>query len=648
MKLRLISGLTLLLITALSGCGGSEDKAPAEVAKDNTAEVEAYYAEHPDFFSFKTPADLPADLHWENGMDLPDIGSPEAKKGGTQYMALQDFPRTLRLVGPDANGSFRTYILDYNHVNPAHRHPDKFTFYPGTAESWAVDMENRTVYVKLNPKARWSDGEPLTSDDFLFMFFMFQSSYIVAPWMNNWYSTQYTNITRYDEHTYSITAVEAKPDLDFMVLNLPGMPQHFFRELGEDYVDRYQWRNVPSTGPFVIRDEDIQKGRSIALTRIKDWWARDLKYWRNRYNPDRIQLSVIRETPKVFEAFKRGDIDVFGLGLAEYWYEKLPDSDPDVQQGYIHKSVFYNDRPRATWGLWINSSKPLLDNRDIRVGIQHASNWGLVIEKFFRGDYTRLNTASDGFGEFSHPTLKARDFDIDAALAAFARAGFTQRGPDGILVNDQGQRLSFTLTTGYEGQKDILTILKEEAAKAGLEFRLEVLDSTAAFKLAREKKHDIQFTAFSTFLEMYPRYWGTMHSDTAYDDAFLDDGSVNPQRKVKTQTNNLEEFADPEMDRLIDAYRKSSDKDEMIELAHRMDELHHDYAAWVPGYYDPFYRIGHWRWVRFPEFFNHKHSENYLEYWVHWIDTDLKQQTLDARKTGEAFEPEITVYEQFR
>lgn len=631
----------------LTACGGSEDAVIEEV-RDNTAEVEAYYAADPDFFSFKTLADLPVDLEWETGMHLPEIGSDDAIKGGTQYGSLQDFPRTLRIIGPDSNGSFRPFILDYTTLQLAHRHPDEFEYYPGTAEAWAIDRDTKTVYVKLNPDARWSDGEPVTADDFVFMFYFYRSEDIVAPWYNNWYGTQYTNITRYDDYTFSISIPEAKPDMASRVLELRGVPQHFFKAMGPDFVEYYQWKFVPTTGPYVIEDKDIKKGRSIALTRLDNWWARDRKYWKNRYNPDRIQMNVIRETPKVFEAFKRGDIDSFGLNISEYWYEKLPDSDPDVQAGYIHKSVFYNQKPRPTYGLWINTSRSLLEDRDIREGIQFATNWDLVIEKFFRGDYSRLDTSSDGYGEFSHPTLKARPFDIELALASFAKAGFTDRGPDGILVNQQGQRLAFTLSTGYEALKDVLTILKEEAAKAGIEFRLEVLDGTAGWKKVQEKKHDIHFSAFNVSLEMYPRFWETYHSDNAYDDAFLEDGSVNPNRKLKTQTNNLEALAIYEMDQMIDAYRASDSKEEMIDLAHRMTQLHHDHASFVPGFYQPFYRVGHWRWFRYPPFFNHKHSGSAGQYFVHWIDTGMKEETRAAMKSGKKFEPQINVYDQFK
>src|SRR3989338_8237402 len=130
---------------------------------------------------------------------------------------------------------------------------------------------------------------------------------------------------------------------------------------------------------------------------------------------------------------------------------------------------------------------------------------------------------------------------------------------------------------------------------------------------------------------MYPRFWETYHSDNAYDDAFLEDGSVNPDRQIKVQTNNLESMAIYELDQLIEQYDASSDKQEMIELGHRMMEMHHDYASFVPAYVQSFYRVGHWRWVKFPEGFNHKHSDTSGELFVHWIDTELKEETLAAR-----------------
>ncbi|EED30937.1 ABC-type oligopeptide transport system, periplasmic component [gamma proteobacterium NOR5-3] len=637
-----------LLLTACGGDSSEGDSTDLAADVDNSAEVEAAYAAEPDFYRFASMQDLPENLVWENGAHLPEIGSPEAQKGGTQYVALPDFPRTLRTAGPDSNGSFRPFILDDVVMLVAQLHPDEREYYPALAESWALDPDTSTVYVKIDPLATWSDGKPVTTDDFFFMFYFYKSEYIRAPWYNNWYSSQYTNITRYDDRTFSITGVTAKPDYAARVLELHPMPRHHFKALGEDYVDRYQWTFTPTTGAYVLRDGDLKKGRSIVLTRDNNWWAKDKKHFRYRFNPDRVQFNIIRDTAKTFEAFKRGDIDQFGLALSEYWYEKLPDSDPDVQAGYIAKSVFYNEYPRPPYGLWMNSSQPLLDDLNIRLGIQHASNWQLVIDKYFRGDAARLNTANEGFSEFNDPTIKAREFDIEKAQDYFAAAGFTERGPDGILVNAEGQKLAFTLSTGYENLADVMTILKQEAEKTGLELRIEVLDSTTGWKKVQEKQHEIHLVAFGRFLEMYPRFWEHYHSDNAYDDAFLEDGSVNPQRQLKTQTNNLEAFAVYEMDGLIDQYRESQNKDEMIELSHKILNLHHDYASFSPGWYQPSLRLGHWRWMRYPDYFNHKYISATGDLWLHWIDTDLKKEVLEARKSGKTFPPMINVYDQWK
>jgi microcin C transport system substrate-binding protein len=333
---------------------------------------------------------------------------------------------------------------------------------------------------------------------------------------------------------------------------------------------------------------------------------------------------------------------------AEYWYDKLPDSDPLVGNGYIAKYTAFNDTARGSWGLWINQSQPLLDDREVRTGINYASNWDLVIEKYFRGDYTRMRTSYDGFGEFTHPTLTARPFSVEKALDSFAKAGFKKRGADGILVNDRGQRLSFTLTTGYENFRDILTILREEAQKAGLEFRLEILDHTAAFKKSQEKQHDLMFTGFNVSPEMYPRYWEYFHSNNAYDRPFLEDGSVNPERRIKVQTNNLFSLANRDLDQLIDRYVASEEAEEMKTLAHRIEEIVKDEACFVPGFVMPFYRWESWRYVRFPEQFGIKLANEYEEYWVHWIDEDLKKEVLAAKKAGRALPPMVLADETYR
>ena len=633
MKTNVLIVVPTVLLVGLLGCS----KQKIVETKDISKNVGDYYAANLEFFTFATLEDLPDDLTWGDGSEQSEMGSPMAKKGGTYYSSIADFPRTLRLVGPDAAGGFRGFILDDNAVLLTKRHRDTLEHVPGIAREWAIGKDGATVFYRIDPEARYSDGIPIRADDFLFLFYFMRSPHIKGPWYNDYFTKKFKNITKYDDLTLSITYSEAKPDIIYLT-SLRPVPRHFYDEFGEDFLERYNYRFEPTTGPYEILPENMKKGRSVTLTKVKDWWLKDRKHYRYRYNPDKIRLQVIREPSKAFEVFRKGETDDHGLGLPEYWYKQLPDDAPEVQAGYIEKITFYNEIPGPDWALRLNCSKPLLDNQDIRIGLNYACNWDLVIENVFYGDFQRMNTSADGFGKLTHPTLKARPFDPKKAEEHFAKAGFTKRGPDGILVNDAGQRLSFTITTGYKTFEEVLTVLKQEAKKAGVELNLEIMEYTASWKKAKEKKHEINFGALNRSVELYPRFWEMFHSYHAYDE----------NGKIRANTNNDTQTALPELDPVIDTYRFSDDLDEMTRLSHDISEKLHDHAAYIPGWRKPWIRMGKWRWLKFPEYFEHRTSRNFYESQVFWIDDDIKRETLEAKKSGATFGPVIRTYDQHK
>ena len=306
---------------------------------------------------------------------------------------------------------------------------------------------------------------------------------------------------------FSITFYKAKPDVVERVA-IRAKPEHFYKELDGEFLSKYQWNPEPTTGAYVALAENVDKGKSVTLIRQKDWWADQKRFFRYRFNPEKIRVSVVRDYNKAFEVFLKGGVDMFGLAKTEFWYDKLPDSHKLVQNGYLSKVTFFNQTPPPSYALRINSQKPPLDDLNLRKGFHHAMNFDLVLEKIFRGDFVRMNTVADGYGGRSHPTLKAREFSIEKAVAYFAKGGFSERGGDGILVNSKGQRLSIELLTGYRHFEDVLVVLKEQAKKAGLELKLKVLEPTAAWKAANEKKSSSNFfSAFNSFVELFPRFW---------------------------------------------------------------------------------------------------------------------------------------------
>ncbi|MDF1859609.1 MAG: ABC transporter substrate-binding protein [Verrucomicrobiales bacterium] len=644
---QLAKALPALPILFLVACGSPEEELEVSGATKLSPEqieealavrhpgAEAHFAENSDFFQMKTASDLPAGLLWKSGAEQAEFASPKALRGGTERIWVQDFPRTLRVVGPDSATSFRGFIHDNQEMSLVKKHPETGGYFPGLCSEWAISEDRKTAWFRLDPEARFSDGVPLKARHFFFTFYFMRSPWIQAPWYNNWYSEKYTRIAAYGDDIIEVGLKDAKPDtLRFFEEDLYPLPEHFYAEFEEDFINRYAWRFAPTTGPYVIHAKDIRKGRTLTQTRLDDWWANDKKFWRFRFNPDYREFSVIRDPEKALEAFISGDYEMQRIRTPDVWQEKL--DKPPVQKGYIARAQFYNQIPRPCYSLRLNKSKRHLDNLDIRIGLQHASNFDLVLEQYFRGRYERMQTSSDGYGEFTNPDIKVREFSPAKAREHFAKAGFTKSGPDGILVNEQGQRLSFTVSTGYKRFADVLTILEREARKAGVEFQIEIIDATAAWKKAQEKKHEICFTALNRSVELYPRYWDFWHSFNAY----KEDGSV------KAETNNFTVTAYPEWDELIDRYEQSTDLAEIKSIAYELEQKIHDDASFIPGWIRPYLQCAYWRWVQWPEGFNARLAREHDELCIHWIDPKIKAETEAAMKSGKEFEETTLIFDQ--
>ena len=119
-------------------------------------------------------------IEWVTNMDDPPIGDINAKKGGTFETYLRAYPLTFRLVGPDATNSFagwnRSYTMDFLLVR---RHPTTDNWIPWMATHWSIQDDRKTIYYKLDPDARWSDGKKITAEDYVYTSIVNPDVYVV-------------------------------------------------------------------------------------------------------------------------------------------------------------------------------------------------------------------------------------------------------------------------------------------------------------------------------------------------------------------------------------------------------------------------------------------------------------------------------------
>ena len=104
---------------------------------------------------------------------------------------------------------------------------------------------------------------------------------------------------------------------------MPILPAKILKTLtGDKYIKEWNYRVLPGTGPYTIREQDIVKGKSIAARRRTDYWAEKARANVGMYNFDEIRFVVVRDENLAFEMFKKGELDYYIVGRAKQWVEE--------------------------------------------------------------------------------------------------------------------------------------------------------------------------------------------------------------------------------------------------------------------------------------------------------------------------------------
>ena len=556
---------------------------------------------------------LPGDLKWQTNDNDPIFADPRAQKGGTLQEYMIDYPATFRQHGPNSN-SFFSIILSRYEMSLLALHTGTGNHIPALATHWAVASDHKTVYYKLNPNARWSDGRPVTAEDYLFTLEFKRSPHIVSPWHNNHYTEEITHITKHSDDVISV--VSGKKRIDFNLLrktNISPTPKHFYK-LDKNWVHNYTWKIKPNLGAYQIKN--YKHGKFITFARKKDWWAQDLKYFKYRYNPDVIQYKVIRDPEARWQNFLKGELTLYGASLPSFWYDKSQ-AEP-FQKGYIKKHWFYHQKPKAAQGLWLNTQKDPWKDVNVRRGFAHAINFKKVNEEILRGEQKRLSSFHEGYGKYSDPSIKARTFNIEQAAQYMKNSGWSL-GNSGVWEKAD-QAIQISITYGNPLLEPQLVVLKEEAKKAGFNIELEKLDWTAYYKKIMEKNHQIALVSYHNSKVPPPAYWQFLHSEQAI-----------------PQSNNLSMIKDPELDKLIDVYRETFDVEKKMTLSRQILKKHHEIGAFIPGNYASFWKIFYWNSWKFPQVAGTRINDQ-ADISLIWFDPQAEQKLQDYKKSGQSFD----------
>ncbi len=595
----IITGLLLLLLLAVvSWLATLREHAAPQCAAHPESEAVAYptdmweRAARIQGLRIVRGGEAPADAVWQDGMNEPEIGDPAAKKGGRVRRCIAGpYPANFLVFGSSQEQFFHYNLFTAVEIAPLRRHPVTGNSIPGTAARWAIS--GRTVWLCLHPQARYSNGRPLRAADYaLGAILRAESGSAEHEQLVN--AAEELRIINDELLALTLRHPQPQPEQAAAAL-LHAAEPGFYAEFGSDYRKRYAQRIPPTTGGYAIGKSE--RGRMIELVRVRDWWARELKYYRHTCNADSVEHHFPTDEAHAWELLMRGKLDMLQTRNIVAWQERALQA-----PGHLHRHVFHAEYPLPPYAIAFNTRT--LDCPQLRRGLMHAMDMDRAVQLIFRGEGERLSTFSSGYGELTPQHTPTVHYSPAAAREAFALAGYTHTGADGILCRDDGKRLRIRLTyTPSEKISSLIGVLIQSAAHCGAEIIPEPAPWQTTQKKNDERSHELMF-------------WATMPS-SPYPDYLRFFGAAAAGADAPFGTD------DEELNTAIAACEQARTRHELAAAMAAVDRRIAELCIWLPGWKENTVRLICHPHIRFPNCENCRFStptpyevEDAHLYWV--------------------------------
>jgi peptide/nickel transport system substrate-binding protein len=347
---------------------------------------------------------------------------------------------------------------------------EAFTLYGLLARSVETDDIRSYVTFHLDPRARFSDGQPVLAEDVLFSWVLLRDK--GRPNHRQYYS-KVVKAEASDPLTVRFDFGGARDrELPLILGLMPVLPKH-----AVDVATFEETTMTPPVGSGPYRVSAVKPGASVTLTRNPDYWGRDLPVNRGLWNFDEIRLDFYRESNGHFEAFKRGLYDFRVETEPLRWHDGYDFA--AVRNGEVIRDTIKTGTPQPSEFLVFNTRRPVFSDSRVRQALTLLFDFEWINRNYFFGLYGR--SASFFAGSELSAYGRAADDRERELLKSYA-----SRIPSDLLdgsfrlpVTDGSGRdratLRSALTLLSEAGYDLDgTVLRQRSTKAPLTFEILV------------------------------------------------------------------------------------------------------------------------------------------------------------------------------
>ncbi|GLU47748.1 ABC transporter family substrate-binding protein [Nocardiopsis ansamitocini] len=506
--------------------------------------------------SEETLADIPA-------QDMNPQERDAVQDGGTFKWGLNEYPAQYNMWHPDGNlANVRRIVSGVMPIATLYDEAGAFSANTDYIEEYGVSEDGLTVDYTLNPDAVWSDGEPITWEDYK------EQAEAVGGAKGDDYLVGSTDgyeqvkEVRKGDDEYSFSLVFDEPYGEWPKLFDPLYPKEYMTDpdkFNEGYVSE-----LPVTaGPFGDVEFD-DTAETVTVTRDEDWWG----------EPAKLDSIIFHNyaNDALAQVFNNDELDGFYLGTDAAGYALLKDK----ENTRLTKAV--NNGYRF---IQLNGASPKLEDVRVRQAVVHgidrsalaqasleAVEWTTdpLVNRLLRSSQNGFQDNSEGFGEY----------DPEKAGQLLDDAGWVQES-EGATRTKDGEPLEIRWVASADLQvaKDEAEIAQAMLKDIGVDVKIEAVPGNSLFT---EYVIPGNYEAATYVLTGTNPFAGDSYGNYGGPFGETEEGEPN-------WGNNTAKITTDEVNEKFDALKKETDPERYAELANEIDR-----ALWENGQAVPFFQ----------------------------------------------------------
>ncbi len=422
--------------------------------------------------------------------------------------------------------------------------------------------------VALKPMT-WGDGTPVTAKDIAFTL-----SVGKHPLSGVASSEGYKRIVKFEiKDDLHFTVTTDRVTFDYNSFDFQILPAHIEKPIFDANPAEYRNKTAYDTDPTnpglafgPYRIAELVPGNRIVLAQNPHWTGEKPHF-------KRLVVKIIENTAALEANLLSGNVDYvlgeLGLSLDQaFAFEKRHKDKYNV----IYKPALIYEH------IDVNLDNPLLKDRRVRQAILLSIDRKAINDKLFEGKQPVANSDINPLDPMYSQTARHYSYDPAAAKKLLDEAGFATIR-NGFRTNAAGERFSIEITTtaGNRIREQVAQVIQSQLRQVGIELRVKA-EPPRIFSEALNRRN---FTGLAMYAwvsrpQGVPR--STLHSQEI------------PTAKNAWSGQNYPAYANPEMDKALDAAERELDKDKRRGLFGEIQKLYAEDLPVLPLFFrvDPF------------------------------------------------------------